>query len=180
MLIMICVWSSCNQACIVIGSDPPAAYREHADICMEPTAMTVCQILMQKQYQASQVNGQVLIEPRYMPSQYLSSAGIPVPVIIITLSISLCGFKQHEASGGTECRYLCDEALDTEALREALSLRVDGAEEVKKEMREDIAEDKRKLKVSQIHCTNEIRLQSNCRFNSTGHRKQLYVIKTPL
>jgi len=42
---------------------------------------------------------------------------------------------------------LCDEALDTEALREALSLRVDGAEEVKKEMREDIAEDKRKLKV---------------------------------
>ena len=46
------------------------------------------------------------------------------------------------------CRYLCDEALDTEALREALSLRVDGAEEVKKEMREDIAEDKRKLKVS--------------------------------
>ena len=46
------------------------------------------------------------------------------------------------------CRYLCDEALDTEALREALSQRVDGAEEVKKEMREDIAEDKRKLKVS--------------------------------
>ena len=45
------------------------------------------------------------------------------------------------------CRYLCDEALDTEALREALSQRVDGAEEVKKEMREDIAEDKRKLKV---------------------------------
>ena len=45
-------------------------------------------------------------------------------------------------------RYLCDEALDTEALREALSQRVDGAEEVKKEMREDIAEDKRKLKVS--------------------------------
>ena len=32
-------------------------------------------------------------------------------------------------------------------MREALSLRVDGAEEVKKEMREDIAEDKRKLKV---------------------------------
>ncbi len=37
--------------------------------------------------------------------------------------------------------------MDTEALREALSQRVDGAEEVKKEMREDIAEDKRKLKV---------------------------------
>ncbi len=32
-------------------------------------------------------------------------------------------------------------------MREALSQRVDGAEEVKKEMREDIAEDKRKLKV---------------------------------
>jgi len=45
------------------------------------------------------------------------------------------------------CRYLCDEALDTDALREALSQRVDGAEEVKKEMREDIAGDKRKLKV---------------------------------
>lgn len=48
---------------------------------------------------------------------------------------------------GIDCRYLCDEALDTEALREALSLRVDGAEEVKKEMREEVAEDKRKLKV---------------------------------
>lgn len=55
---------------------------------------------------------------------------------------------------------MCDEALDTEALREALSLRVDGAEEVKKEMREDIAEDKRKLKVSQSHCTNCTCLQS--------------------
>lgn len=50
-------------------------------------------------------------------------------------------------------RYLCDEALDTEALREALTLRVDGAEEVKKEMREDIAEDKRKLKVWHAHST---------------------------
>lgn len=48
------------------------------------------------------------------------------------------------------CRYLCDEALDTEALREALSQRVDGAEEVKKEMREDMAGDKRKLKVRQL------------------------------
>ena len=80
-----------------------------------------------------------------------------------------CGFIMHPAKsnvGSTywlvhsnldsciECRYLCDEALDTEALREALSLRVDGAEEVKKEMREDIAEDKRKLKVSQASCTN--------------------------
>ena len=52
--------------------------------------------------------------------------------------------RQHSVSG--LFRYLCDEALDTEALREALSQRVDGAEEVKKEMREDIAEDKRKLK----------------------------------
>lgn len=50
------------------------------------------------------------------------------------------------------CRYLCDEALDTEALREALSLRVDGAEEVKKEMREEVAEDKRKLKVRHDYC----------------------------
>ena len=32
-------------------------------------------------------------------------------------------------------------------MREALSQRVDGAEEVKKEMREDMAGDKRKLKV---------------------------------
>ena len=40
--------------------------------------------------------------------------------------------------------------MDTEALREALSQRVDGAEEVKKEMREDIAEDKRKLKVAVV------------------------------
>ena len=60
------------------------------------------------------------------------------------------GLRLHSLSNG--CRYLCDEALDTEALREALSQRVDGAEEVKKEMREDMAEDKRKLKVPQLFC----------------------------
>ena len=59
-----------------------------------------------------------------------------------------CGFLSALPFYG--CRYLCDEALDTEALREALSQRVDGAEEVKKEMREDMAEDKRKLKVPQL------------------------------
>lgn len=90
---------------------------------------------MQKQQQALQVNCRVSVR-------------------LNILSVSLCAFEQHDCDVGTECRYLCDEALDTEALREALSLRVDGAEEVKKEMREDIAEDKRKLKVSQIHCTN--------------------------
>lgn len=64
-----------------------------------------------------------------------------------------CGFLSAQPFHG--CRYLCDEALDTEALREALSQRVDGAEEVKKEMREDMAEDKRKLKVPQLFCVHD-------------------------
>lgn len=78
------------------------------------------------------------------------------------------------SNGGTDCRYLCDEALDTEALREALSLRVDGAEEVKKEMREDIAEDKRKLKVStdSLHQLDLSAFYLQIQQHSIGHHMQ--------
>lgn len=42
--------------------------------------------------------------------------------------------------------YLCDEALDCEALRGALTARLEAADGVKKELREAVAGDRGKLK----------------------------------
>ncbi|DBA92727.1 TPA: hypothetical protein ACH3X1_002933 [Trebouxia sp. C0004] len=81
-----------------------------------------------------------------MPHRLVSARVSSAASVLATQSAHVLTPDQHLVL----LRYLCDEALDTEALREALSQRVDGAEEVKKEMREDIAEDKRKLKELEI------------------------------
>ncbi|DBB13479.1 TPA: hypothetical protein ACH3X3_000533 [Trebouxia sp. C0006] len=81
-----------------------------------------------------------------MPHRLVSARVSSAASVLATQTAHVLTQDQHLVL----LRYLCDEALDTEALREALSQRVDGAEEVKKEMREDIAEDKRKLKELEI------------------------------